>query len=112
MRWFGRLQRSNEIAFVRRRGRSIGLATLRAYAVESPSGSLRVAVTVSKAVGIAVVRNLVRRRIRGALDGFAPGTIAGRILFVAKPEAATASFDDLARDVGEALSRLAAAASR
>ena len=111
MRWFGRLRRSNEIAFVRRRGRAIGLRTIRVYVVDGPPGDVRVAVTVSKAVGIAVVRNRVKRRIRGALDALSC-RVACRMLVVAKPEAAVASYEVVARDVAEALDRLRAPQSR
>jgi ribonuclease P protein component len=66
-------------------------------------------VTVSKAVGGAVVRNLVRRRIRGALDGLPVPARPVRLLFVAKPAAAAAGYGRLAADVAAALGRLAAA---
>ncbi|GAC1550606.1 MAG: hypothetical protein NVS3B16_25150 [Vulcanimicrobiaceae bacterium] len=107
MRWFGRLRRSSEIAFVRRRGRVVGRPTLAVYACETPGGPPRVAVTVSKAVGGAVVRNRVRRRIRGALDGLPPPELRLRLLFVAKPAAAEAAYALVLRDVTAALERLA-----
>lgn len=108
MRWFGRLRRSNEIAFVRRRGRAVHLPTLVAYGTDGASGGPRVGITVAKTVGIAVVRNLVRRRIRGALDALIPAGERRRYLFIAKPTAASAGYDALARDVATALERLSA----
>jgi ribonuclease P protein component len=107
MRWYGRLRRSSEIAFVRRRGRAAAYPTLTAFAADAAGGSSRVAVTVSKAVGPAVTRNLIRRRVRGALDALGPQP-AARLLFVAKPAAAEASYARLAADVAAALARLAA----
>ncbi len=93
---------------MRRRGRHANLETLTAHAAAETRGATRVGVAVSKAVGGAVVRNLVRRRIRGALDAL-PVPIPGlRVLFVAKPAAATATYERLAADVASALGRLAA----
>jgi len=109
MRWYGRLRRAGEIAFVRRRGRQAAFATLSAYAAPESAGPSRVGVTVSKAVGGAVVRNLVRRRIRGALEALPMPARPVRLLFVAKPAAATAAYPRLAADVAAALGRVAAA---
>jgi ribonuclease P protein component len=106
VRWYLRLGRSSEIAFVRRKGRTAGGPTLAAYAVGERSGATRVAITVSKAVGNAVTRNLVRRRIRGALDGCTPPPSGLRLLLVAKPAAAGAPFAGIARDVVAALGSL------
>ena len=64
--------------------------------------------TVAKPVGGAVARNLVRRRVRGALDGLAPPAVPLRILFVAKPAAAAASYERLEGEVGTLVSRLSA----
>jgi ribonuclease P protein component len=112
MRWYHRLQRSGEIAFVRRRSKAAGLATLDAYAAAGRGRQTRVAVTVSKAVGKAIVRNLVRRRIRGALDACPPLETGLRLLIVAKPAAAAASYESLASDVGAVLGRLRANSGR
>jgi ribonuclease P protein component len=54
------------------------------------------------------VRNRVRRRIRGALDALTPPALAQRLLFVAKPAAAQASYEHLAAEVERALARLSA----
>jgi ribonuclease P protein component len=111
VRWYGRLRRSGEIAFVRRRGRQAGYAGFSVFA--APGGApTRVCVSVSKAVGGAVTRNLVRRRIRGALDVLPPPGAAVRLLFVAKPVAATLDFARLAADVRLALERSAVVARR
>jgi ribonuclease P protein component len=107
MRWFGRLRRAGEIAFVRRRGRQAALDTLSAYAAPAAGTPSRVGVTVSKAVGGAVVRNLVRRRIRGALDELPPPASPLRLLFVAKPAAAAVPYGRLAADVATAVGRVA-----
>ena len=106
MRWYGRLGRSSEIALVRRRGRPAPTASLVAYGLPEPTGSTRVAVTVASSVGGAVVRNLVRRRIRGALDGLGPRPGGLRLLLVAKPAAGATPYGRLAVDVANALRRL------
>ncbi len=110
MRWFDRLRRTGEIAHVRKRGRHVALSTLSAYAVGTAAGdSTQVCVSVSKAVGGAVVRNLARRRVRGALEAVAQPGRDVRILFVLKPAAATVPYGRLAADVAVALVRLAGA---
>lgn len=106
MRWYDRLRRSSEIAQVRRRGRHAGLVNLTAYALEDRRGPTRVAVSVAKSVGGAVTRNLVRRRIRGALEAMPPPPVALRLLIVAKPAAAVSSFERLSADVATAVARL------
>ena len=102
MRWYGRLRRSGEIAFVRRKGRRAGYAGFAVFSVEGGAGT-RVCVTVSKAVGGAVARNTVRRRIRGALEALPIAAPNVRLVFVARPEAASVPFERLAADVAAAL---------
>ncbi|MFZ1125219.1 MAG: ribonuclease P protein component [Candidatus Baltobacteraceae bacterium] len=109
MRWYGRLCRKAEIAFVRRRGRRTACASLSAYAVAARDRRTRVAVTVGKGVGGAVVRNRVRRRIVGALEALGGLQRPSVILFVAQPPAAGLPYGQIAADVAEALARLAPA---
>ena len=60
----------------------------------------RVGFVVSKAVGNAVVRNKVRRRLRSALRGYLPTLPGGSLLVVrAHPQAATARQADLAAEL-------------
>jgi ribonuclease P protein component len=103
VRWYDPLRRRAEIAFVRRRGRVASTPTLTAYLVEPAGPRSRFGVTVSARVGKAVVRNLVRRRIRGALDQLPVPAAPLRVLFVAKPAAAAAAYTRLAADVARAL---------
>ena len=106
MRWFASLRRSSEIAFVRKRGRSTGTALLVGYALPASAGPSRICVSVSKAVGNAVVRNLVRRRVRGALETLAVPGRSMRVLFVLKPSAVTADYERLVADVDLVVRRL------
>ena len=104
MRRFARLRRSSEIAFVRRRGRKAAFPTLAVFTLEGSEGPSRIAITVGKPVGCAVERNLVRRRIRGALEEMGAALPAGRrFLFVAKPGAVAQAYAELAADVRRAV---------
>ena len=103
MRWYDRLRRSSEIAWVRRKGRRASVPTLALFALPAVDGGVAVGVTVSKAVGGAVTRNLVRRRILGALDALPERPKAARLLFIAKPAAASEGYARLAADVAAAL---------
>jgi ribonuclease P protein component len=106
VRWYDPLRRQSEIAYLRRRGRQARFATLTAFGTETQGRRSRIGITVSAQVGGAVLRNRVRRRIRGALDAHAPLRPPTRILLVARPSAATESYARLAADVGAALARL------
>lgn len=72
-----------------------------------PARPPRAGFVVSRAVGPAVVRNLVRRRlrhlIRDRLDALPPGSL---LVARALPAAATASYQQLAADLDRALHRL------
>ncbi|MEU1421638.1 MULTISPECIES: ribonuclease P protein component [unclassified Kitasatospora] len=69
--------------------------------------SARAGFVVSKAVGPAVVRNLVKRRLRHLVRDRLSGLPAGSLIVVrALPQAASASYQDLERDLDAALKRL------
>ena len=51
MRWYDRLRRSSEIAFVRRRGKPAGTESLVAYGLADPAGRTRVAARSAVTVG-------------------------------------------------------------
>ncbi|MEV4558805.1 ribonuclease P protein component [Kitasatospora sp. NPDC049285] len=69
--------------------------------------SARAGFVVSKAVGPAVVRNLVKRRLRHLVRERLSRLPAGSLIVVrALPPAATASYPDLAHDLDAALRRL------
>jgi ribonuclease P protein component len=62
---------------------------------------------VSKAVGKAVVRNKVRRRLRSIVRGYLPSLPGGSLLVVrAHPQAATARQADLAAELDLVMSTL------
>ncbi|GAA2476030.1 ribonuclease P protein component [Streptomyces sp. NPDC059506] len=114
-----RMRRPQDFATAVRRGRRAGRPLLVVH-LRTPStletdphaagggpSPARAGFVVSKAVGTAVVRNLVKRRlrhlVRERLSLLPPGSL---IVVRALPEAATADHDRLARDLDAALRRL------
>lgn len=61
----------------------------------------RVAYAIGRAVGGAVVRNRVRRRLRAAVAEIEPQLRPGAYLFGARPEAATAPYRELKAAVSQ-----------
>ncbi len=71
----------------------------------SPDESTRVGFVVSRAVGPAVVRNRVKRRLRHLMRDRLSVIPAGAHLVVrANPAAANAEYADIARDLDQCLS--------
>lgn len=71
------------------------------------AGPARVGFVVNKAVGNAVLRNRVHRRLRAVMNTRLADLPAGSLTVVrALPSSATASYDELAADVDGALSRV------
>ncbi len=62
-----------------------------------------VGISVSKTVGTAVTRNLVRRRLAALLHDSLLDRTPERLLIVARPSAAAASFDELRAQLHKAL---------
>jgi len=73
---------------------------------ETASSQSRVGFVVGKAVGNAVTRNRVKRRlrhlVRARLDSLPPASV---LVVRALPPAASASFDQLGQDLDRALTR-------
>lgn len=106
-----RLTSARHFAPAIRRGRRAGTRTLVVHLLEADqpdSGGLapRVGFVVSKAVGIAVVRNLVRRRLRHLVRERLPDLPSSSVLVIrALPGSATATYSELSSDLDRALSR-------
>ncbi|MFF5719631.1 ribonuclease P protein component [Streptomyces buecherae] len=116
-----RLRRREDFATAVRRGRRAGRPLLVVHLRSGTSDphppgetapQVRAGFVVSKAVGNAVTRNLVKRRlrhlVRDRLDRFPPGSL---VVVRALPGAGEAGHEQLARDLDTALRRLLGGAS-
>ncbi|WP_327679050.1 ribonuclease P protein component [Kitasatospora sp. NBC_00458] len=121
-----RLRRRQDFATAVKRGRRAGRPLLVVHLAreDAPGGptdrasdshphvaegtpSARAGFVVSKAVGPAVIRNLVKRRLRHLVRDRLSRLPAGSLIVVrALPQAASASYQDLERDLDAALKRL------
>ncbi len=105
MRPFASLRRRADFSRMRARGRRIAapdVVIFRSAAAPSDQLSL-VGIAVSKAVGNAVKRNAVRRRVLAILDAELAQRVPVRLLVVARPSAKIASYDALRLQIGRAL---------
>ena len=102
-----RLRRSTDFAAAVRGGRRSGRGTVVVHLLlDEPAraSTARVGFVVSKAVGAAVTRNKVRRRLRHLTRSRLASLPAGALLVVrALPAAATASYEGLGADLDAAL---------
>ncbi|PLS76587.1 MAG: ribonuclease P protein component [Actinobacteria bacterium] len=94
-------------AALRRSGRRVrrGPLTL-TFVPGAPDDPLRVAYAIGRTVGGAVVRNLLRRRLRVVVSELGPLLQPGAYLIAAAPGAASLSFGELRAAVAEALEDL------
>ncbi|MGW6686497.1 ribonuclease P protein component [Streptomyces sp. NPDC054961] len=118
-----RLRRREDFASAVRRGRRAGrpllVVHLRTSGATDPhepgeiDPSTRAGFVVSKAVGGAVVRNRVKRRLRHLIRERLSQLPAGSLVVVrALPGAGDAGLDELARDLDAALLRLLGGVAR
>jgi len=99
-----------------RRGRRVGRRTLVVHAAMSASDRSappRIGFIVSRAVGSAVIRNRVKRRLRAAMHA-RRGELPSGVLVVlrANPAAGSAAWKDLLADLDAALPRAVTRASQ
>lgn len=112
-----RLTAGEDFRHALRRGRRCGSSTLVVH-LAAPAGGAdpcppRVGFAVSRAVGIAVVRNRVKRRLRHLMRERLTALPAGSLVVVrALPAAAAASYADLAADLDACLARATAGGAR
>jgi len=96
-----------------RRGGKAGGRTAVVYMVNTGDASSIAGFAVSRAVGGAVVRNLVKRRLRAVMaDALTTVPAGSHIVVRALPAAAEVSFTDLRTDVLGSLARATSKARR
>jgi ribonuclease P protein component len=105
-----RMRRKTDFTLAVQRGSRVGRELLSGHLLVRPDASReppRVGFVVSKSVGIAVVRNRVRRRLRSVVRGYLPALPGGSLLVVrAHPQAAIARQADLAADLDAVMGKL------
>jgi ribonuclease P protein component len=104
----GRISARREFEQLTRHGRRARTTTLWCRYLDEPGASPpRVAFAIGRAVGPAVTRNRLRRRlrelVRRAVLSDPPLLTGGRLLIGARPAAAELSFERLAREVDDLL---------
>ncbi len=104
-----RLTRPEQFRHAVKAGRRSGARTLVTHLAvgnDAAAGSARIGFVVSKAVGPAVVRNKVKRRLRHAARARTALLPGGALLVVrAQPAAAAASYQELVADLDRCLDR-------
>ena len=99
-----RMRRRRDFSLAVRQGSRSGRGLLTGHLFVPPGDQdvpPRAGFVVSRAVGIAVVRNRVRRRLRPLVGEYLSSLPGGSLLVVrAHPSAATASQADLAAELG------------
>jgi len=106
VRRFASLRRRGDFARLRARGRRTPTRNFSIYQADPGARDelALVGITINKAVGGAVVRNRLRRRISAIVqEVFLAGKPRARVLIVARPAAATLGFGALRTELIQAL---------
>ena len=103
-----RLGPNRQFSYVYRRGKRASTKDLTLLFVKNRQK--RVGFSVSKKVGVAVVRNRTKRRLRECVRPLLGRMSGGLYVFVARPSAAEQTFAQLNRQVGQLLNRAGALA--
>lgn len=107
-----RLRRQSEFSLAVRRGRRAAGSTVVAHLLRperAATSPARVGFVVTKAVGGAVLRNRVRRRLRHSMQERVAGLPGGSLLVLrALPTAGECGAADLAADLDRTLERVSA----
>ena len=98
-----RIRKNGQFHYVFRKGKSMGTHLLSLVYVRA--GKLQVGFAVNKKVGHAVVRNRVKRRLRECFRQQIASLKNGFYVFVARPEAANATYRQLEQAMRSLLKR-------
>ena len=107
MRGFAALRRRGDFDAVHRRGNRLSAGPFTIITRPNAGLSLRLGMSISRRVGNAVTRNLIRRRIQNAFDTLDAGRLALDLVIIARPEAADLPYSRLEGALANALRRLA-----
>ena len=88
-----RLGQNRQFNYVYRRGKKASCRELSLLYVRNKEK--RIGFSVSKKVGVAVVRNRTKRRLRESIRPLLPQLKSGLYVFVARPAAAELTFQEL-----------------
>ena len=91
-----RLQKNSAFQYVYHRGKSVSCRDL--VLLRAKGRGVKVGFSVSKKVGNAVTRNLVKRRLRECFRPHLGDVKAGLYVIIARPSAAKAAFRSLQKD--------------
>jgi ribonuclease P protein component len=107
-----RLRKTSDVQQVQRHGRRIRLPNVMVLFSVGLPGRVRVAFTVSRKVGNAVVRNRVKRwlreTIRAQIDGIPTGT---DVVVIAHPQSVDVGLEGLSGDIRVACQRISGMAT-
>lgn len=98
-----RLRKRKHFAQVYRRGKSI--ANRQLVLIHQPGRGLLVGISVSKKLGKATSRNLIKRRLRECVRPVLPTLKGGRYIIVAREGAAGQDFATLRASLGHLLKK-------
>ena len=99
-----RLTRSTDYKRVRRLGKSYAHPLIVLIALPNDAGELRIGVTASHAIGNAVQRNRVRRRLKACFDEFLPDMCSGwNLVAVARRPIVNAAYREIRSGIARML---------
>ena len=98
-----RLQKNKQFQYVYRRGKSTACKDI--VLLHARGAGLKVGFSISKKIGNAVMRNLVKRRLRECFRPYLKQVKPGWYVVVARPGAAQAGFLDLAKGMAYLLKK-------
>ena len=90
-----RVLKRKQFLYIQKRGRRFNQACFLTFSIPSNSFQPKVGFTVSKRVGNACVRNLVKRRLRHLYRTHKSSFSGSQLIIIANPKSANTAFQDL-----------------